>query len=340
MSDVFPGAVLRQLVEWGFPQQQLRPTPDPDLAFSVIHITGNPRLPSADAEISWRLNDPANQNSATFFVNRDGSIRQALGDPLHMDPWANGAIRGADTSNPRIAAVLRDRVNPNTRTLLAIENVGYEPGYSITAAQEDADARIIAYYHAKAELPITRETVIGHYQIDGLERPNCPAVDKRVVDRIVARAAAIAVPELPPEEEDVIDPALIIPPFLVTLKPGGTAYGTANRTDVKADNWPQIVTPNVPCYGLPVGWSEQADGTFSGPRQADGKVPLAAIRVKTARGPEIWFYGPDLMLSQARSSVGTTLQSKLSRGLTAAQSTLQAVSAAKSAAEAAVEALS
>lgn len=187
-TDVFPGAVLRQLVEWGFPLGALRSTPPSAKAFSVVHITGNSRLPSADGEITWRQTDPALQNSATFFVNRDGSIRQALGDPLHMAPWANGVIREADRSNDRIAAVLADGVNPNIRTIVAIENVGYEPGSPLTEAQKKANARIITYYHQKADVPVNRETVIGHYQIDGVERQHCPSHDHSVVDEIVALA--------------------------------------------------------------------------------------------------------------------------------------------------------
>lgn len=184
-NDVFPSAILRQLKEWGYPQMVLRAVPNPDDAFGVLHITGNPRLPSADGELDWRINDPANQNSATFFINRDGSIRQALGDPLRMAPWANGAARNPDMTNPRIARCIRAGVNPNMRTIVAIECVGYEPGSSITPEQEKSAAAIFAYYFGKAGVPINRETIIGHYQIDSVERPNCPARDKSIIERVV-----------------------------------------------------------------------------------------------------------------------------------------------------------
>jgi hypothetical protein len=190
-NDVLPGATLRQLKEWGYPQGVKRVVPAGGKAFSVIHITGNSKLPSAESETAWRINDPANQNSATFFVNRDGSIVQALGDPLHMDPWANGDVNKPDTSNPRIAAVVTDGVNANERTIVAIENVGYEPGSSITAAQEASCARIIAYYHPKAGVPISRQSIVGHFQLNSVTRPNCPAVNKAVVDRIATKAAGL-----------------------------------------------------------------------------------------------------------------------------------------------------
>jgi hypothetical protein len=165
-----------------------RPVPPSGKAFSVIHITGNPRLPSAEGEATWRISDPGLQNSATFFVNRDGSVVQTLGDPLHMDPWANGDVDRPDLSNRRIAAMVADKVNANTRTLVAIENVGYEPGSSITEAQIRTNAKIIAHYHKAAGVPINRTTVIGHYQLNSVSRPNCPGKDKSVIDRIVALA--------------------------------------------------------------------------------------------------------------------------------------------------------
>ena len=196
-TNLFPGAKLMQGKEWGFPQGQPRPVPSSEKAFSVIHITGNSRLPSAEGEATWRINDPANQNSATFFVNRDGSVVQFLGDPLHMDPWSNGDVKSPDRTNRRIAAMLADGVNANEYTLLSIENVGFEPGSSITNAQKRTCAKIIAHYHKAAGLPIRRSTVIGHYQLNSVSRPNCPARDKSILDDIVAMARAEAAGTLP-----------------------------------------------------------------------------------------------------------------------------------------------
>jgi uncharacterized coiled-coil protein SlyX len=207
MSNILPGAKLMQVKEWGFPQGATRPVPPSGMAFSVIHITGNSRLPSAENEASWRINDPANQNSMTFCVNRDGSVVQLLADPLHMDPWSNGDVNRPDTSNRRIAAVVADGVNANERTLVSIENVGYEPGYPLTDAQIKACGRIIAHYHKAAGVAINRNTVIGHYQLNSVTRPNCPGVNKAVVDKIVAAAQAAA--GTLPDTSTGEDPAVI-----------------------------------------------------------------------------------------------------------------------------------
>jgi hypothetical protein len=204
VTTLFPGAKLMQVVEWGYPMGSLRPIPPPAKTYSVIHITAN--LATAENEAAWRIRDTALQNSATFFVNRDGSVVQLLGDPFRMDPWANGDVKTPDLTNPRIAQMVRDGVNANERTLVAIENVGNEiawgsvpGGHPITPAQEETDARIIAYYHSQVGMPISRETVIGHYQLNSVNRANCPSRDKAIIDRIVARARAIA----NQEEDDV-----------------------------------------------------------------------------------------------------------------------------------------
>ena len=222
-DDLFPGAKLIQLKEWGFPQGVLRPTPPASKAFSVVHITAN--LATAEGEAAWRKNDPANQNSATFFNNRDGSTVQCLGDPLHMDPWANGDVRSPDLTNPRIAAMVRDGVNANERTIVAIENVGNEGawgtvpgGYPITEAQERKAASIIRHYHLKAGVPISRETIIGHYQLNSVARANCPSRDKSIMDRIVRYAQGGE-----QEEDDMLEWVnkiqVLSPPALVTLRP-------------------------------------------------------------------------------------------------------------------------
>lgn len=219
MSDVFPGAKLMQLVEWGYPMGRLRAPIDRIKAFSTIHITAIPDARAED-EAAWRQRDTGLQNSATFFLNRNGSAVQCLGDPARMDPWANGDMRSPDTSNPRIADLVRSGLNANQRTLVAIENVGNEfawrrangttvpGGFPITAAQEATCARIVAHYHRKAGVPITRETVIGHYQLNSVTRRNCPSADKSILDRIVRLAV-----------DDWHDNIEYVDPFLMTIRP-------------------------------------------------------------------------------------------------------------------------
>lgn len=179
MADIFPGATAQQVGGY-FPRAGI----DPNLVLSVVHITAG----LGDA-LSIAKSVEARQVTASFWTNRDGRIYQTMLDPARMGPWTNGFLNRPDLNNRRIAAIVRDKVNPNTRNLLTIENAGLEPGYPITAAQEAACARIIAYYHRKYGVPISRETVVGHYQYDGVNRINCPSTNKAILDRIVALAA-------------------------------------------------------------------------------------------------------------------------------------------------------
>lgn len=236
MTDLFPGhSGFRQLAEWGYPKGNLRPVPPAALAFSVVHITGNPGNPIATAigELAWRIGDPADQNSATFFVNRDGSVWQGLGDPLRMAPWANGDLQRPDLTSPRVAALAG--TNPNLRTIVAIENVGRPTDLPITEAQVQANARIIAYYHAKARVPVTRQTVIGHYQINGVNRPNCPAIDKRVIDRIVALAQPAPETDMPVLTKPVRERWRV--PAGMSFWLGGPGYGTLKVFDAPIELW-------------------------------------------------------------------------------------------------------
>lgn len=291
MADIFPGASFSQLVEWGYPQGTLRAVPGAAVAYSVIHITGNSRLPSAEAEVAWRKNDPANQNSATFFVNRDGSVVQALGDPLRMDPWSNGVFNNPDLTNPRIAACRAAGLNPNERTLVSIENVGYEPGSSITSAQITTNARIISYYHGKIGLPINRQTVLGHYQFDRVNRPNCPAVNKAVIDQIVALAAGGTAP---PVGDDVYKEIVYPWPRDWTAK-GGVTYGykyspEPNTSRVFEPGSPaqssgEVTISPTPPEWLPGPYQQVSNGSLAGYLVANSQLNLGPIPAPLPKPP-------------------------------------------------------
>lgn len=178
MSVIFPGATAQQVGGY-FPRAGL----NPNLALFVVHITAG----LGDA-LAIAKSVEAKEVTASFWTNRDGRVYQTMLDPIRMGPWTNGALNGPDLTNPRIANLVRAGVNPNTRCLLTIENAGLEPGSPITAAQEAACARIISYFARKYGVPISRETVVGHYQFDRVNRPNCPSTNKAILDRIVAMA--------------------------------------------------------------------------------------------------------------------------------------------------------
>lgn len=295
MVDLFPGATLVQLLEWGYPMGAPRRTPPPTLGFSVIHITAN--TARAEAEAAWRLNDPALQNSATFFVNQDGSIVQTLGDPLLMAPWTNGDVQNPDLQNPRIAAL--GGVNPNIRSLVTIENIGREPAMPISEAQIAVNAKIIRHYHAKAGIAVSRETVIGHYQINSVNRINCPSTDKSIIDRIVALAkgsdemdAGFKQAGTPIGTFRLVGDHQLISPLDLTVRfprPDGSVFAVIAAVDLKdsngnpidvtgsqppRNNWDQVYLVDAPAFGI-AAYVLRQDGIFT-PTGADAATIQAA----------------------------------------------------------------
>lgn len=243
LSDLFPDrAGFRQLAEWGYPQGKPRSVKPTILA--VIHITANPGDPiaTAEGELAWRINDTDNQNSATAFINRDGSLWQGL-LPTTQVSWANGWVRSWDTNNARIDAAARSGYNMNEWVDSTLENVGRPVDLPMTDAQIDTNAAWIAWRSKVTGITVSRETVVGHYQIDGEQRVNCPAIpeERGVIDQIIERARFILNPAAPTPTEDEVDFSLATHqiPKIVTLKSGSPLFrqpeGTALHWTVPAD---------------------------------------------------------------------------------------------------------
>jgi hypothetical protein len=279
VTDIFPGATVIPIT-----QKSARTAPNPSLAFSVIHITAVNS--TAVQQATYWKNNPQVQVGATFVTDQNGSIVQCLTDPARMTPWTNGVLNRPDVSNPRIAACVRDRVNPNTRSLITIENCGREPGTPITEAQEAACARLIAHYHAAAGVPITRQTVIGHYQLDSVNRPNCPSTNKALIDRIVELANG---EDMAPGYKQAGPPigtftmpagghALISPTSLTFYpQPAGGTWGVLAALDLKdvagnpidingnqppVNNRDKVYLVDAPNFQN-AAWALRSDGTFT-----------------------------------------------------------------------------
>lgn len=201
----FPGATQFPVRWWGFPTvrapRRIKPT-----ILLVVHITGNSRLPSALGEAQYSNRDGSGA-SFTFVTDRDGSIVQCL-DPETETPWTNGDINRPNTSIPTVKAMVGSRYSPNEFCFATCENVGYEPnGHPITDKQKATLARLVAWASEKSGLPINRNTVIGHKDINSVTRSNCPTsgdIDKFLAG-IIADAKAIVAGGSIAEE----DPAVI-----------------------------------------------------------------------------------------------------------------------------------
>jgi len=110
---------------------------------------------------SWLCN-PESQASAHYVVARSGELDQLVQDEYAA--WHAGAVK-----NPNWP--LWDGTNPNWYTL-GIEHEGYDG--TLTELQYQSTLWLHKMLIQKWSLPINTDTIIGHYRIDSVNRPNCP----------------------------------------------------------------------------------------------------------------------------------------------------------------------
>lgn len=139
----------------------------------VVHIsTGT--MASMD---SW-FAQPVSQASAHYAVGKDGTtVHQYVEEGLAA--WANGRV-----INPSFK-LYKWGINPNKYTI-SIENEGTDlsiaPDVQINLLLE-----LIRDVARRWSIPLDRDHIIGHYQVDAVNRPFCPSPDHAVMDRLVAR---------------------------------------------------------------------------------------------------------------------------------------------------------
>ena len=197
---------------YGFPRGAVRRvTP---IALAAIHITGNDStagmtdLHKAAQNERQYANRPGSPGpSAHYYIARDGWAIEAI-DPTKYAAWSNGDVSNPHTANPGVACVLAMAAkgsNPNEAYWLEFENVGSNK-LPITSAQIQAMAVLIAARATASGLPINRETVHGHWEINGIDRqscPNPPAQHEAFLADVIARARALlpVKPPGPPAED-------------------------------------------------------------------------------------------------------------------------------------------
>lgn len=189
-ADVYPAASQYAVNYWGYPfhgPRRIKPT-----ILLVIHITGNSNLPNALGEATYSNRDGSTA-SFTFVTNRDGSIVQCL-HPLTQTPWTNGDVMSPNMSIPTVAAACNGNpYNMNEFCFMTCENVGYPVSYEITTAQKETLAQLAAWGSKVSGLPVNRNTVLGHRDINSVTRHNCPTAGDldALIAGIVKRANEI-----------------------------------------------------------------------------------------------------------------------------------------------------
>lgn len=140
---------------------------------------------------------PANQvSSAHFGVARDGRIHQYVS--IDRMAWANGIPK--ERFPQATAPVVQDMgVNPNLYSV-SIEHEGYDG--DLTESQFQASVWLHRYIRSYAretwgkEFPLDSYHVVGHFQINPVQKPDCPG-PKFPWERLYQ---ALAEPELGDEE--------------------------------------------------------------------------------------------------------------------------------------------
>lgn len=150
----------------------------PDLI--AIHIMAG-SLAGTD---SW-FAAPESQVSSHYGIGFNGEVHQYVQE--NDTAWCNGRV-----DNPTSKIVLsRPGVNPNKYTL-SIENEGQDLSI-VHEAQINAIVELVKAMATKWSIPIDRDHIIGHYEIYS-KKPDCPATNKSIIDRIVRQASATQVP--------------------------------------------------------------------------------------------------------------------------------------------------
>lgn len=194
---------------YGFPTRGA-PRRVAPIALACLHITGNSATASmtdlhaaARAERNYANRADSQGPSAHFYIARDGWALRAI-DPVKFAAWSNGDVNEPHRANPGIVDVLELRAkgyNANEAYVLEIENVGHGPsGHPVTAEQRQSCAELIAAHAKRTGLPVSRATVHGHWEINGVDRLSCPCPVTRheaFLGDVIDRARAILAPPPP-----------------------------------------------------------------------------------------------------------------------------------------------
>lgn len=140
----------------------------------VVHIMEG----SLKGTDSWFMSSYSGV-SAHYGVGRNGTIHSYVDEK-------NTAFHAGIVNKPSWKNIPADIVNPNAVTI-GIEHEGTSKS-DWTKSMKEASASLIADICKRWNITPSRDTVIGHYEIDKIRRPNCPAVNKNIIDELVAMA--------------------------------------------------------------------------------------------------------------------------------------------------------
>lgn len=144
---------------------------------AIVHHIMQGTLAGTD---SW-FASPKSGASTHFGVGKDGTIHQYV--DLADAAWGNGLMQKPDLTIPWLKECWDKNVNPNLMTV-SIEFEGAHstnpngsiksPDWAPTEAQITAAVALDRWLCAEFGIVPGPHTLIGHFQIDGVNRPYCP----------------------------------------------------------------------------------------------------------------------------------------------------------------------
>ena len=134
---------------------------------------------SMSSMISWFTSPNNTGSSAHFGVSKKGEIYQFV--KIEDCAWANGLTSGIENATAELVRQKGKDINPNWYSVsIEHEGVYKETKGALTPEQLEATKMlhryIIEYVKDKYgyEIEPSRNTIIGHFEIDKKQRANCP----------------------------------------------------------------------------------------------------------------------------------------------------------------------
>jgi len=137
----------------------------------VIHISAG----SLTSMTSW-FSTPNSQASSHYGIGKNGTILQYVEE--ENKAWTQGRV-----NNPSFK-LYKPGINPNLYCI-SIENEGQDLQHA-TEIQKQTLLELIKDIAKRWNIPLDRDHIIGHFQIDAINRPHCPSPNHAIMDEIVA----------------------------------------------------------------------------------------------------------------------------------------------------------
>jgi N-acetyl-anhydromuramyl-L-alanine amidase AmpD len=144
-----------------------------------LHGTAGPLQASIDWLRNPRPDNPDAAVSANYVIGKSGVVYELVDWQAGRRAFANGVVENFDQSIKWLFEAVKSRLNPNLVTV-SIEheasNREMTTRASMTDAQFNSSIELTALILKAARLKANGQTVIGHNQISGTRKYNCPGV--------------------------------------------------------------------------------------------------------------------------------------------------------------------